>query len=216
MSTTKERPVPLQTPRPAIGSASLILGGIAFIIGGALHPQDSGHGNKVQQLHDMLVSGAWYPAHVVLVLSMGLFALALLTLRQRRGLRPSMTRVVRVVTVITVVATIGMTVHLLEAVKAGAVADGRVDFYVWLQTANEILVDATWGGGLAVLAVVGGVTGALGNRFTMLLGLVGGACFALASATIPFTDRFDPLFPVSSLLGVWAVAVGALELRRKA
>jgi hypothetical protein len=31
---------------------------------------------------------------------------------------------------------------------------------------------------------------------------VGGACFALADATIAYSDRFDLLFPVASLIGL--------------
>lgn len=215
MSTTTERPASLRTPHLSVAAVSLMLGGVAFIVGGATHPKDSGEGNKVEQLHDMLISDAWYPSHVVLVLSMALFAFGLLTLRRRGDLDSSTARVLGVVAVISVIATIGMTVHLFEAVKADAIADGSKDFYYWLQTANEILVDATWGVALALLAVVGGLTGSLGNRVTMVMGLVGGACFAIASATIAFTDLFDVLFPVGSLLGLWAVVIGALQLRRR-
>jgi hypothetical protein len=214
MTTTTTRPVPVRAPRRILGAASLMLGGIAFIVGGATHPKDSGHGNKVEQLHDMLVDPSWYPSHVVLVLSTGLFAVGVLTLRRRTDLGPAVARVVGVVAVIAVVATIGMTVHLFEAVKSDALADGEPSFYSWLQTANEIVVDASWGVGMSVLAVVGGLTRTLGNRVTLVLGLVGGTCFALASATIPFTDAFDALFPVASLLGLWAVVVGSLQLRR--
>jgi hypothetical protein len=39
-----------------------------------------------------------------------------------------------------------------------------------------------------------------------------GLDFALAAATIGFTDRFDTLFPVGSLLGIWAVCVGPRNL----
>ncbi|MEU8172225.1 hypothetical protein AB0C14_05070 [Microbispora hainanensis] len=44
---------------------------------------------------------------------------------------------------------------------------------------------------------------------------MGGLAYALASATIAFTDRFDPLFPIGSLIGVWAVAVGVVAMIRK-
>jgi hypothetical protein len=214
MSTTT-RPHPTWTRGNAalIGSLSLIAGGITFVAGGATHPKDSGHGNKIDQLHDMLVDATWFPSHLLLVASLGLFAVGVLALRQRSDLDAAMVRVVRVVSIIAILATAGMTVHLLEAVNADSLADGEANFYSWLQTANEILVDATWGLAMAVLAVVGGRTRALGNRVTLVLGLVGGTCFALASATIPFTDVFDGLFPVASVLGLWAVVVGVLQLR---
>ncbi len=77
-------------------------------------------------------------------------------------------------------------------------------------------MDPLWGLGIAALAVAGGLTRALGNPITLVLGLAGGLAFALASATIAYTDRFDPLFPVASLLGIWAVVVGLMVMLRKA
>jgi hypothetical protein len=56
--------------------------------------------------------------------------------------------------------------------------------------------------------------GPFGNRIA--LGLVGRLAFALASATIAFTDQSDSLFPVGSLIGIWAVAVGVVAMARKA
>jgi hypothetical protein len=199
---------------PVVGSLSLVLGGITFIAGGASHPKDTGTGNKVDQLHDMLVDGAWYPSHVLLVASMVLFAVGVLALRRRNDLAEPVARIVRLVGIVAVIAVVGMTVHLFEALGADTLADGDANAYSLLQTANEILVDAVWGVAMAVLAIVGGITGVVGNRLTMMLGAVGGLCFALASATIPFTDLFDGLFPVATLLGLWAVAVGVLALRR--
>jgi hypothetical protein len=216
MSTTTERH-PATRGRPARGivtGLSLALGGLAFIAGGATHPSDNGQGNKVVQLHDMLVDGAWYPAHGLLLASMVLFAAGIVGLRGRAHPDSATARTLRVVAVVAVVGVVGMTVHLFEAVNADSLADGQANVYSVLQTLNEILVDATWGLALAALAVVGGITGTLGNRVTLVLGLVGGGCFTLASATIPFTDRFDAVFPVASLLGLWAVVVGVIELRR--
>ena len=54
----------------------LVLGGGAFFVGGVTHPRDGGNGNKVQQLHDMLVDSSWYPSHAALLAAMALFACA--------------------------------------------------------------------------------------------------------------------------------------------
>ena len=74
---------------------------------------------------------------------------------------------------------------------------------------NETIVDASWGLAIAALAVAAGVTGALGNRVTAGVGLIGGLAFALASATIAYTDRFDGLFPLASLIGSEAPPSGS-------
>lgn len=120
-----------------------------------------------------------------------------------------MERLVRFVFVIACIATVSMTVHLLAPLGAASVADGKQSLLVRVQTLNEI-VDAAWALSLVALAVAGGLTRTVGNRLTLPFGLVGGLAFALGSATIPFTDTFDPLFKVGSLPSVWAIAAGVL------
>jgi hypothetical protein len=192
---------------------SLVLGGIAFFVGGLLHPSDSGRGNKVLQLHDMLVGSSWYPAHAMLFVAMALFAGAVHAMRRRREVSPGVDRLLGVVFVVACVATVSMIVHLLAPLGASSVADGKPSLLSRVQTLNET-VDAAWGLAVAALAAIGGLTRTAGNRLTIPLGLVGGLAFALASATIPYTDTFDPVFKIGSLLSVWAIAVGLMALRR--
>lgn len=202
-----------RAPGWLVGPA-LVLGGIAFSVGGAMHPSDSGHGNKVQQLHDMLVSSSWYPAHAALLAAMAFFAAALYALRQRRDLAAGLQGLVTLVFVTACIATVFMVVHLLAALGAHSVAGGKQSLLVRVQTINET-VDAVWGIALATLAVAAGMTRVVGNRIVMLFGLVGGLAFALASATIPYTDTFDSVFRVGSLLSVWAIVVGVFAIRRE-
>ena len=196
------------------GGACLVLGGVAFVAGGATHPGDSGQGDKVQQLHEMLVQPSWYPSHALLLLSMGLFTAGIFVI-SRRDLGRSMATAARVVTGIGVLATVGMAAHLFAALEADSLATGRPTAAFTLQTWNETIIDTLWALSIVFLAVAGGLTRTVGNRVTLALGLVGGLAYALASATIAFTDRFDPLFPVGSLIGIWAVAVGVVAMTRK-
>ena len=191
----------------------LVLGGVAFFVGGVTHPRDGGEGNKVQQLHDMLVDSGWYPSHAVLLAAMALFAAGILAVRHRSDLTPGMERLLKFVFVIVCIATVAMTVHLLAALDAQSLADGKQSLVSRVQTVNETVIDATWGLAVATLAVVGGLTRSVGNRITIPFGLVGGLAFALASATIPYTDTFDSLFKVGSLLSIWAILVGVTEIR---
>ncbi|MFF3879132.1 hypothetical protein [Streptomyces sp. NPDC001978] len=194
----------------------LVLSGVAFFAGGAIHPGDSGEGSKVSQLHEMLVDSMWYPSHALLLAAMACFAAAILAFRRRGSLDAGMATATGVVSVIAVVATIGMTLHLFTALGADGIAGGEKTFLYHLQTWNETIVDPLWGLGIAALAVAGGLTRTLGNPITLALGLIGGLAFALASATIAFTDRFDALFPLASLIGIWAVVVGLMISPRKA
>lgn len=106
-----------------------------------------------------------------------------------------------------------MAVHLFAALGAGSVANGQHSLVSRAQTINETIVDAAWGLALATLAVVGGLTRTVGNRFTITFGLVGGLAFALASATIAYTDTFDSLFKAGSLLSLWAILSGVIAIR---
>lgn len=198
-----------------LAGPSFVLGGLTFFAGGVTHPGDSGKGNKVQQLHEMLIQPGWYPSHALLLAAMALFATGIFGLRQRRDLTAAMERILKFVFVITCIATVSMTVHLLAALDAGSLADGKPSLVSGIQTVNETVVDATWSLAMVALAVAGGLTRSVGNRITIPFGLVGGLAFALASATIPYTDTFDSLFKVGSLLSVWAILVGVIAMRRR-
>jgi len=192
----------------------LLVGGVAFNPGGAMHPSDSGSGSKVAQLHQMLMDPKWYPSHALLLLTMACFAAAVILLVRNDVLDVATTRVARIASVVAVVATFSMTLHLLARLGADGLADGDKTFFYYLQIFNEA-VDTAWALAMTALAVVGGLGGSLGNRLTLVVGLVGGLAFALASATIAFTDRFDGLFPVGGLLDVWAILAGAMLLVRR-
>lgn len=199
-----------------LGGVCLALGGVAFFAGGVTHPGDSGGGTKVEQLYQAFVQPNWYPSHALLLASFGLFAVAILLFRERTDLEPRMSRVVRVVGVVAVVATVGMAVHLFAAWDAGSIADGQPSLMYHVQTWNETILSTLWGLGIIALAFAGGLTGSLGNRITMPLGVVGGVAWSLATATIAFTDRFDALFPIAgSLITVWAVAAGTMWAVRR-
>ncbi|SDU75333.1 hypothetical protein [Jiangella alkaliphila] len=218
MTTSSLTPATARAGGPdRLGPAFLVAGGVLFVAGGATHPSDSGQGSKVHQLHEMLVDPMWYPSHLLMLLALAGFAAGILRLRRsrHRAFGPAMARLVTVVAVVACVATVAMLFHLLAALDADALADGDQSFVSRLQTVNETVADASWGLAIAALALAGGLTRTVGNRYTLPLGLVGGLAFALASATIAFTDRFDPLFPVSALAGLWAVAVGLLDLRAR-
>jgi hypothetical protein len=217
MSTSTEvRSHPSRLRRPdRIAGLFLVVGGVTFFAGGATHPSGDGEGSKVAQLREMLIDSMWYPSHALLLVSMACFAAGILAIRLRGGVDAGTAKVARVVSVIAIVATLGTVVHLFAATEAEAIADGGKTFTIHLFTWIETLVNPLWALGICALAVAGGLSRTLGNPFTLVLGVVGGLAYALATATIAFTDVFDPLFPVSSLLGIWGVVVGLMVLLQK-
>lgn len=193
----------------------LILAGITFFLYGPLHPGDSG-GNKVDALVEMLENPMWLPAHLLGLASYACYAAAVLAIRKGIALDPTMSRVTVVVFAIGVAGTIAMLVHALAFAGADAVRAGGEDaFWYQLMTWNESIVNAVWALSMAALVAAGGLTRTIGNRIIMPLGLVGALAYALALATVPFSDTFDALFPLSGLLAVWAVIAGIMLLVRR-
>ena len=211
----------LRTPSTSVrrpdrlAGACFAFGGVAFFAGGAMHPGDSGTGSKVAQLHEMLIDEKWYPSHALLLVAMVSVAVAVLRIRRRGDLTGAMAAVTRVVSVIAVVAAAGMILHVLSALGADGIADGEQTLVYRLLALHETCIAAPWALSIAALAVAGGLSRTLGNPVTLALGLVGGLAHALAAATIAYTDRFDWLFPIGSLIGVWAVVVGLMVLLRR-
>lgn len=189
-------------------AVTLASAAVAFNVGGALHPNDGGASNKVTQLHDMLLQGAWWPSHLGLLASFGLFALGFLRLQRRAELAPTTRRIVRVMALVSLLTTAAMIPHLLAPLGADTIADGESSALSMFMAVDETLVNAPWAFGIALLAAVGGITSSLGNRVTAVLGMVGGASFAIAAISIPFTDALDTLFAVGGMgITLWTLGV---------
>jgi len=198
-----------------VGCLSLIVGGLAFFAGGPLHPKGSDEGDKTEQLHSMLVDQAWYPAHLVALLGFAGVAAGLVVLSRDPVLRDRLGRLLPVSVGVGLISVLGAVVHLFAATGAAEIEDGGTTPLVGAFMGVETIVNPAWGLMIAALAVVGGLTRTLGNRVVLVLGLLGGLAFAVATATIAFIDTFDPLFPVAGLAGLWLVAVGVIGIARK-
>ncbi len=86
---------------------------------------------------------------------------------------------------------------------------------LYTHAAVETLTVPLFGIAIAMFAVVGGRSRVLGNPLVAVLGVVGGLGYALAGVTAPFMSTFTPLFDLVSLVGVWALVVGAMQLTQR-
>jgi hypothetical protein len=197
------------------GHLFLIVGGAAFFASGPLHPTGSDEGDKTEQLHSMLIDPAWYPAHLVGLLGFACVAAGLLALSGEPTIRERLGRLLPISAAVGIAAVLGGVIHLFAATQAAEIEDGGTTPLVAAFMGVETIVNPAWGLMIAALAVVGGLSRALGNRIVLPLGLVGGLAFAVATATIAFVDTFDPLFPVAGLAGVWLIATGLVGLTRR-
>ena len=183
----------------------LALGGVAFIVAGPMHPSDSGTGTKTEQLHEMLLDPAWYPAHSVMLLAVILATVGLWAIHREAPAR--MQTLTKVVAIVSSVMVVGTAIHLFQPLNADGIADGNGNAMSTLMYFVEPL-DGIWALSIAVLAVVGGLARSVGNIVTASLCSVGAIGFSIAALTIPYTDRFDPLFPMGGLLGLWMIVIG--------
>ena len=197
-------------------AALVVAAAIAFNAGGAMHPNDDGHGDKIEQLHSMLLQGTWYPSHLLLLVSFALFTVALHRVRRAGGLSSATASLLRWIVPLSAVTTALMVPHALAATGASSLADGRSNALSAFMTVDETLADAPWALAIAVLALVAGAAHDLGNKITAVIGVVGGTCFALAAVTIPFSDVFDALFAVGGAgITLWALGVAVVGVRRR-
>ena len=119
-------------------------------------------------------------------------------------------------TVVSTLTTAAMVPHLLAPLGADSLADGRLNALSVFMTIDETLSSAPWALGVALLALVSGVAGDLGNRETAVVGVVGGVSFAAAAASIPFTDALDGLFAVGGMgITIWALSVAGVAAWRR-
>ncbi|MEO7352566.1 MAG: hypothetical protein ABIR34_02100, partial [Marmoricola sp.] len=86
---------------------------------------------------------------------------------------------------------------------------------LYTHAAVETITVPMLGIAFAMLAVAGARSRVLGNSYVAVLGVIGGSGYALAGVTAPFMATFTPLFDLVSLVGVWAMVVGVMQLVRE-
>lgn len=194
----------------------LLAGGVAFFIGGSMHPGDDPPGLTLKEhLHLLYTDPAWYPSHTVLLVGMALMAAALVALVRNGTLADSRVQKVGAVAAgAAVLGALGMLLHLVEASEADRIAAGQTTPITDVQLVVESLTVPAFGFAIAALALIGASTRTLGNRVVAVLAVVGGIGYGLAGGTLLFTDALNFLFPAAGGIGLWAIAAGIGLLRR--
>ena len=216
MSTTYQLEDHVRVRTRPLVAWSLLAGGAIFFVGGAMHPEEDPPDVSLKEhLRVMYEDGNWYPGHALILIGMVLMAAALVALVRSGAL--ARVRSVHVAGMIAAVASslgaVAAFLHLIMATEADRIAAHRSTPLTDANVVVETIVTPAFGLSIAALAVLGAVTGSLGNRTTAVLAAVGGIGYALAGATFAWTDALDPLFPLAGLLGVWAIVTAVSLLR---
>jgi hypothetical protein len=200
-------------------SWGLVAGGAVFFVGGSMHPKaDPPDVTLKEHMRVMFEDPIWYPSHLVLLVGMVLTAVALSALVRGRGLTgwPRVQTAAVVAAISAGVGAAAMVLHLLAAVDADRIAEHHDTPFTDVTLVVETITTPFFGLAMAALAALGAATRTLGNWVTAAIGIAGGVAYALAGATILFTDLFDPLFPAAAGIAVWTFAAGVgLLLRRR-
>lgn len=197
---------------------ALIAGGVIFFVGGAMHPEEDPPDVTLKEhLRVMYEDGNWYPSHTLQFIGILLVAVALVALA-RSGALARIRRAQRAGVVAAVGAVgwaFGSFLHLIAATEADRIAADQTTPLTDALVAVETVTVPIFGVGVVLLAIVGLRTALIGNRTAAACAVIGGVAYATAGATFAFTDALDPLFPLASFIGVWAIVTGASMLRRR-
>jgi hypothetical protein len=208
----------LRTRIPALVPWALIAGGALFFVGGAMHPEEDPPDVTLKEhLRLMYEDGNWYASHTLQFIGIALVAVALVALARSGALASS--RQTQRASVVAAVGAVGWAfgsfLHLIAATEADEIAaDGSTPLTDALIVVETITVPV-FCVGLVLLAVTGLRSGLVGNRTAAACALIGGVAYAVVGATFAFTDALDPLFPLASFIGVWAVVTGVSLHRRR-
>ncbi|HVL06578.1 MAG TPA: hypothetical protein VM388_11350 [Acidimicrobiales bacterium] len=221
MSTTQQRradrpTVPSRRAGPTVAWAMLI-GGVAFFIGGSMHPGEDPPGLTLEEhLHLLYTDPAWFPSHAVLLVGLSLMAVGLVTLARGRTLAsvPQAQKAATIAAAAGVAGALAMVLHLVAGSEADRIAAGQSTPITDVQLVVETLTVPAFGFGIAALALIGSSSRLLGNRVSAAFAVVGGVGYGLAGGTAIFTDALNFLFPAAAGIAVWAVAVGVGLLAR--
>lgn len=208
----------ISTPVSARIPWALIAGGVIFFVGGAMHPEEDPPGVTLKEhMRVMYEDGNWYASHTLQLIGIVLVAVALVALARSGAL--GRVRQAQQAGVFAAVGTVGWAfgsfLHLIAATDANRIAAGQSTPLTNALIVVETVTVPVFCVGVVLLAVVGLRTGLVGNRTAAVCAIVGGGSYALAGGTFAFTEALDPLFPLASFIGVWAVVTGASMIRRR-
>ena len=207
---------------PKRTAVSLTAAGSLFLAGVIIHPHAPNAQDMAQVAYTQTGQIDWWPAHLLLLSSYVMFAVALFSI-SRLGLPSPARKVMAFARPVALFCVVAMLVHLLLPLGRDSVANSHHGWAFWAKDFVES-VDGVWALCVAAVAWSLGRAGIIGHGIPALLGLVGGIGFAFFSFLVPltgvvvsmqFTRSLLHVVPVFGLLIVaWAVVAGVSDLSR--
>ena len=208
---------------PKRAAAALTATGTLFLAGVIIHPHAPNAQDMAQVAYTQTGQIDWWPAHLLLLSSYVMFAVAVFSISRLRLASPAR-QVMDFARPVALFCVLAMLVHLLLPLGRDSVANSHHGWAFWAKDFVES-VDGVWALCVAAVAWSLGRAGVMGHGITALSGLVGGIGFAFFSFLVPltgvvvsmqFTRSLLHVVPVFGLLiVVWAVVAGGADLSRR-
>lgn len=191
-------------------------GGVLFLIGGALHPDEDSSLPEAEATADFIGAPTWIPAHTLILIgslgfAIGLFALA----RSRMSLSTAAQRAAWVAAIGAALFFIESFFHLAAFADEDAALAGNATPLLSTHMAMALVVYPLFTFALAALAVLSRDT--LTHPVIGILGAIGAVIFGLAPALAGLAgiEALGWMFPVGGIaLALWFTVVGVTGLIR--
>ncbi len=195
---------------------ALAAGGLLFLIGGALHPDEDSSLPEAEATAESLGSATWIPSHALLLAGtigflIGLFALA----RSRTPLSKAARRAAWIAAVGAVLFAVEGVFHLAAFADEQAALAGTDTPLLSTHMAMGLVVYPLFTFAVAALAVLSGRT--LTHPVIGIIGAIGAVAFGVAPALVGLAgiDALGFLFPLGGIvMALWFTLIGVTALIR--
>ena len=193
--------------------------GPLFLAGVIIHPHAPNAKNMAQVAYAQTGQVDWWPAHLLLLSSYVVFAVALFSISRLGGSPAAARQALNLARLVAAFCVLAMLVHLLLPLGRASVANSHHGWAFWVKDFVET-VDGVWALCAASVAWSLDRAGFVGQRIATVFGVVGGIGFALFSFLVPLTGVVVSMQITRSLLHVvpvfgllivaWATVAGAI------
>ncbi|MEM8925569.1 MAG: hypothetical protein AAGD35_18850 [Actinomycetota bacterium] len=197
-------------------SLLLLIGAVLIPVAGQFHPTSDPDLGWNQGVAAMLEDDAWYPAHILEFLALGMVAVALWQISRTQVVRDAKALRLAVIAVAvgTTIHVIDLVPHTFAATEATALLAGDSTPLWSTHLGLQALATLVLGPSVAVLAVTDARRSARWTWLPALLGVVGGLVGALAGPALLITEdtAYAALFIGYAGLGLWLLITAIRRL----
>ncbi|MBY5163618.1 hypothetical protein [Salsipaludibacter albus] len=196
----------------------LVVGGLATLAGGLLHPGADASGTLREELSTMTAASTWVPSHTLIVLGTTLLTIGLWVAYRDHAWPAAIQRSLGVTAAAMSAYVVETVFHLASVVDSAALASGAPAPVAWTHVGLALVLYPV--SGLAFAWMGTRMVREHGNTFR-LFGVVAVVAGLLHAVSVPLTvllpdAELTPVFATAGMLfATWSIGVGATGLRER-